>query len=676
MGRAEEGVLIKEFSESSQIRTEERQVLAQETPVITVSVLAGRLKNFYDSWRKITTDDRVLGWTQGVKILFETPVVQNSVPREPHWSQFERSQISEQVDELLEKGAVSKCERTEGEFISPIFLTPKPDGHSRLILNLKSLNEFIDAEHFKLEDLRTARDLVSEGSFMATLDLKDAYYVVPIAESYKKYLRFLFGGECFEFSCLPFGLNIAPYVFTKIMKPVVACLREQGYMSVIYLDDFLLIGSTIEECQTNVEITSALLRELGFIINIKKSRTEPSRRCKFLGFILDTESMLIELPEKKREKMLDTIKKFRVGLSYSIREFASFVGSLGDCCKASKYGWAYMKDLEREKMFALRENGDNFEAIMRLSDNVREDLLWWKSHIMTITNPIKNFKFEMEIFSDASLSGWGVCCNGKKTHGFWSTKERENHINYLELLSAFFGIKCFASHLKDYHILLRIDNTTAIAYINRMGGIQKRKLSTLAKDIWKWCEQRNLWLFASYIRSEENSVADAESRRLEVETEFALSNSAFKEITRSFRTPEIDLFASRTNTKCKKYVSWKKDPGSIAVDAFTIDWKQHFFYAFPPFSIILKVLKKVQLEKARGIIVVPQWPSQVWFPLCMSMFEEEPILFEPNINLIRSTNREPHPLWRRLTLVAGIISSKRLRREECQKRHGTSQFPP
>jgi len=45
-------------------------------------------------------------------------------------------------------------------------------------------------------------------------------------------------------------------------------------------------------------------------------------------------------------------------------------------------------------------------------------------------------------------------------------------INYLELLSAFFALKCFAENLRDCDVLLRIDNTTAIAYINKMGGIQ------------------------------------------------------------------------------------------------------------------------------------------------------------------------------------------------------------
>lgn len=123
--------------------------------------------------------------------------------------------MSEQIEELLRKGAIEECESCQGEFISPIFLTPKLDSTSRFILNLKKLNDFIVTEHFKLEDIRTARDLLHQDSFMVTIDLK-AYYVVPIKKSDRKYLRFKFRGKLFEFCCLPFGLNIALYIFIQL----------------------------------------------------------------------------------------------------------------------------------------------------------------------------------------------------------------------------------------------------------------------------------------------------------------------------------------------------------------------------------------------------------------------------------------------------------------------------
>ena len=218
------------------------------------------------------------------------------------------------------------------------------------------------------------------------------------------------------------------------------------------------------------------------------------------------------------------------------------------------------------------------------------------------------------------------------------------------------GLKCFASHLRDCNILLRIDNTTAITYINRMGGIRFQKLNDLARDLWTWCEKRNIFVFASYISSKENVEADLESRRLEPETEYELSDSIFSEISHELGEPKIDLFASRINKKCKKYISWLPDPDSVAVDSFTIFWKKLRFYAFPPFSIILKVLRKIIDDKATGIVVVPDWPTQPWYPLYHSLLISKPLIFKPNKKMLFSSSRPHHPLWQNLSLVAGILS--------------------
>ncbi|XP_068994040.1 uncharacterized protein [Neodiprion pinetum] len=155
------------------------------------------------------------------------------------------------VAKLQRKGAIRQCDSTHGEFLSGIFRVPKPDGGSRFILNLKQLNEFIQTEHFKLEDRKTVINLLSRGCFMAKIDLKDAYYSISIAESNRKFLRFQFEGQLYEFTCMPFGLATAPYVFTKLLKPVMTDLRRQGYFSVIYIDDLLLVefvGSVVSCC--------------------------------------------------------------------------------------------------------------------------------------------------------------------------------------------------------------------------------------------------------------------------------------------------------------------------------------------------------------------------------------------------------------------------------------------
>ena len=88
----------------------------------------------------------------------------------------------------------------------------------------------------------------------------------------------------------------------------------------------------------------------------------------------------------------------------------------------------------------------------------------------------------------------------------------------------------------------------------------------------------------------------------------------YKIITLTLGTPTIDLFASRLNKQCLSYVSWRPDPEAFFIDAFSVDWSKIYFYAFTPFSLIGRCLDNIQACKAEGILVVPFWPSQTWYP--------------------------------------------------------------
>lgn len=562
-----------------------------------------------------------------------------------------------QIQNLIQKNAISKCKPVKGQFISNIFLTPKPDGSARMILNLKNLNNFIHVEKFKLEDIKVASRLLSSNCFMAKIDLSDAFHMVSVLEEDRKFLRFEFEGDLYEYNCLPFGICSAPYVFTKIIKPVLYYLRKFGYMSTVYIDDFLLFGDTYNECAKNVAFTLETLTSLGFIPNMEKSILKPSRTCVFLGLEFDSINMCIRLPKDKQKHIYDLICQYQKIIKCKIRDFAKFIGTLNFATTAVKYSPMYLKNLERIKIDALFENNNNFEAIMRLPHfEISDDLNWWKEKIKKSHNPIKRFDFQIEIASDASKTGWGAHSGLNKTHGFWDSSEKEKHINFLELKAAFFALLCFADSLYDCDILLRLDNKTAISYINRMGGTHVRELNHVAKEIWQFCEKRELWVYASYITSKDNKIADIESRTLEPETEFEISEFYFNIIIKKFGTFDIDLFASRVNNKCNKYISWKQDPFAFSVDAFTINWAEFYFYAFPPFSLILRSLKKIKREKAVGIMVVPYWPSQPWYPLFCKMLISKPLYLGPDVNLLFSSDRSPHPLWEKLSLVVGKLS--------------------
>lgn len=176
----------------------------------------------------------------------------------------------------------------------------------------------------------------------------------------------------------------------------------------------------------------------------------------------------------------------------------------------------------------------------------------------------------------------------------------------------------------------------------------------------QWCEVYNISLVASYINTVANIQVDSESRSIQINTEYERSNGAFQQICETLSFPTVDLFATQLDTKCNRYVSWKPDPGSLEVDAFTISWANEYFYAPPPFSVISKCILKIIGDKAEGILVVPNWENQLWYPVFTKLLIGEPISLGPSKDLLFSGNPtlygEVFPWW--LAIYQEIFSSR------------------
>ena len=119
-----------------------------------------------------------------------------------------------------------------------------------------------------------------------------------------------------------------------------------------------------------------------------------------------------------------------------------------------------------------------------------------------------------------------------------------------------------------------------------------------------------------HIPGKENRAADKESRAINLDMEWKLDPTALSHaLSRLQAHPDIDLFASRTNKQFDRYVSYRPDPNAYAVDGLSLCWRDLDLYAFPPLSAISQVLGKVKREGAMGVVVVPRWTTQVWWPL-------------------------------------------------------------
>ena len=206
---------------------------------------AGRLVEFLPMWREITSDLNILQYVHGVKISFIEGIVPWQQAYRPSVFNGQQHEIVQnEIQSLLLKGVLRESHSETGEFVSTIFLRPKYDGSFRMILNLKQFNKWVEYHHFKMDTLDTVTRMMKPGCFMASVDLKDAYYTVPILSDHQKYLKFMFNGTLYQYTCLPNGLSSAPRIFTKLLKPVYSTLHNKGHLSSGYIDDSYLQGDS------------------------------------------------------------------------------------------------------------------------------------------------------------------------------------------------------------------------------------------------------------------------------------------------------------------------------------------------------------------------------------------------------------------------------------------------
>ena len=151
-----------------------------------------------------------------------------------------------------------------------------------------------------------------------------------------------------------------------------------------------------------------------------------------------------------------------------------------------------------------------------------------------------------------------------------------------------------------------------------------------------------------------NIIADQESRKNSSDLEWVLDLKIYKEAVELCDfTPNIDLFASRLNKNGQNYITYHPDPRAQAVNAFTLSWFGLHFYAFPPFSIILKNPSYDPGGQSHGILLVPHWPTQSWWPYLTSMLIGQPIILPRTSKLlyIPAKPERIHPLSRTMNLL-------------------------
>ena len=577
-----------------------------------VKFVGGQIARYVSAWKQISSDPWLLRTVQGVEIPFVEIPIQEKEPYPYRLAEDEMRAVDEEIEKFREKDIVEEVQPELGQVLSNLFVRPKKDGGFRVILDLTWVNLHVEYKHFKMTSLQTALNMMRRDCWMGSIDLKDAYYSVPVVEHHRKFLRFKWNGRLFQFKVMPNGLACAPRFFTKILSPVFSKLREGGLEGFPYIDDSFVVSDTEERCTEALKELGQVLTKLGFVVHPVKSVFIPTKQLVFLGFILDSESFKVYLVEDKEDKFIRAARELLAKHKVRIREVAGLIGLMTAFAQGFVYANSHIKSLEREKIEALARERGNFEGLMIVSADSKREIHWWLENIRKSGRPIRERGPDLTIYTDASNEGWGAHTGSSATGGRWSEEEKSEHINVLELRAVQFGLESLCEEI-DSHIRIMTDNTTAMAYINHQGGVRSDRCDQVAKEIWGWAEFKQNWLSAAHIPGVDNVLADWKSRNFQDNSEWSLSDGLYNKVVNVFGQPEIDLFATRLNCKVERYVSWQPDPFAYAIDAFVMSWSKYKFYAFPPFSLVGQVIEKALEDEARGVLIVPWWPSQPWW---------------------------------------------------------------
>ena len=266
------------------------------------------------------------------------------------------------------------------------------------------------------------------------------------------------------------------------------------------------------------------------------------------------------------------------------------------------------------------------------------------------------------VYTDASKLGWGYSYNNVTNSGVWSAAEAAMHINVLETRVVRLTLEHAPQVFAGHSVCFCLDNVSAAYYLNKQGGTRSSVLMTEARTVLLLAERLDVHVTAVHVRGELNVLADMLSRRTSViKTEWRLSDAAFQWLCANspWGTPTCELFANRLNHHLPRYMSPCPDDQAYALDALVCPWPNEVLYAFPPFTLLDRVLLKILQERPRTLLLVaPSRPTATWFPTLQDLTVQKRCFPNECLQLLQPHTSVQMPSVQQLSLALWAIQCR------------------
>ncbi|XP_041477327.1 uncharacterized protein LOC121425366 [Lytechinus variegatus] len=536
--------------------------------------VGGRLRHFLPAWDEITDDAFILSVVRDGYYIDIEAFPHGAIRSAPLTvSPLHQRYIESEIGALLEKEAIERVTDSPHLCLSSIFVVPKRLGKLRMILNMKMINEFIQPDHFRMETLASILPSLKALDWAASLDLRDAYFHIPIHPASRDLLGFRFKETAYRYRAMPFGLRLAPRVFTRVVTAVAAHLRKQGLRLFVYLDDWLLVADSEAKLLSHLSLLLRVTQKLGFIVNWEKSDLLPSRSPTYLGAVLDLPNQIARPSPDRVQAIVSLARALRASSSVKARTWLRLLGYMASLVDILQDCRLLMRPFQRYLLRYFKPNADSLLLRIPLSREIRLNLAaWTHTSFVAKGKPFRTPLPSAALTTDASLTGWGGHCAGEMVSGVWSFHHTLPHINVLEMKAVIQSLQHFQHRLVGRTVLIRTDNKSVAAYINRQGGTRSSSLNALAAELWEWCRRAKIVPIASYIPGSDNLIADFLSRGRCLPSEWSLHPEIFQSLQALWGPLEIDLFATALNRKLPTFCSRVNETEATSLDAFSIHW--------------------------------------------------------------------------------------------------------
>ena len=470
-------------------------------------------------------------------------------------------------------------------------VSTQSSGKRRLILDLRFVNQFIVKQKVKFEDYKTALDLFQYGGYACSFDLKSGYHHVDIFPSHQRFLGFSWTfpdgrTRYFAFTVLPFGLSSAPYLFTKLMRPLVKYWRSRGLYCIVYLDDGFLMDSTLEKTQRASHLVYGDLVASGFVINQEKSIWCPVQSIVWLGIVWNFEHGTIAVTDARIAKIEEKLSFILQKKLVSTRELASVTGSV---ISLSPVFGNLSRIMSRHCQISIAAS-PGWDSFSELDPYCIAELQFWLSSIKKYNskNCFLSLSHNQIVYSDASGFACGaIILNNDKQicHRSFTQEKRVLSSTHRELIAIEYSLQAFGPILCNSRVKWFTDSQSSVRIVE-VGSMQF-PLHALAISIFEFCIRNNIELSVQWIPRSLNQKADSVSKFMDID-DWQITSEFFALLEYYWGPHTIDCFANFYNTKIERFFSRFWNPGTAGVDAFFQSWQNENCLLVPPLLSFVK----------------------------------------------------------------------------------------